>query len=270
MKILYATDLHGKKILFEKVLAKAAKEDIDALIIGGDLTPRGPSTIEASIAFQRDFLKGELSPMLARFRKETKKEIFTMMGNDDFRVNMPFLEEAESNETLKLLHKKVHRIGKHFIVGYSIINPTPFRLADWEKPENRYLPYPEKPVILTVEKEKGTIEDDLEELKELSDPENTIYVMHAPPFNTHLDMISAGLHVGSKSIRNFIEKYQPKLCLHGHIHESPKVSGSFFDEIGSSIIVNTGSPIALENDPKNINVAIIDLDDVRDIRVEGL
>ena len=65
--------------------------------------------------------------------------------------------------------------------------------------------------------------------------------MHAPPFNTKLDIISSGIHVGSKAIRNFIEKEQPYLTLHGHIHESPKMSGSYVDNIGKTICINLGS-----------------------------
>jgi len=42
--------------------------------------------------------------------------------------------------------------------------------------------------------------------------------------------------VGSKSIRDAIEKHQPLLGLHGHIHES---RGSF--KIGRTICVNPGS-----------------------------
>ena len=85
------------------------------------------------------------------------------------------------------------------------------------------------------------IKEDLEQLKKISNPSSTIYVMHAPPFNTKLDITNAGIHVGSKAIRNFIEKEQPYLTLHGHIHESPKVSGSYADKIKNTVCINVGS-----------------------------
>jgi Icc-related predicted phosphoesterase len=44
-----------------------------------------------------------------------------------------------------------------------------------------------------------------------------------------------GLHAGSKLIREFIEMYQPDLCLCGHIHEARNS-----DHIGKTIIVNPG------------------------------
>jgi Icc-related predicted phosphoesterase len=45
--------------------------------------------------------------------------------------------------------------------------------------------------------------------------------------------------VGSKAVRKMIEKYQPFLGLHGHIHES---SGSM--KIGKTYCVNPGSEYA--------------------------
>jgi len=41
--------------------------------------------------------------------------------------------------------------------------------------------------------------------------------------------------VGSVAVRLFIEKYQPKICFTGHIHESVGV-----DKIGDTHIINPG------------------------------
>ncbi len=62
-----------------------------------------------------------------------------------------------------------------------------------------------------------------------------IFVSHAPPFNSKVDKTLMGMHVGSKHIRDFIEKNQPDLCLCGHIHE-----GQGIDNIGKTIVVNPG------------------------------
>jgi len=45
--------------------------------------------------------------------------------------------------------------------------------------------------------------------------------------------------VGSKAVRTIIEKYQPLLGLHGHIHESPG-----FVRIGRTQCLNPGSEYA--------------------------
>ena len=45
---------------------------------------------------------------------------------------------------------------------------------------------------------------------------------------------------GSRAIRAFIARRQPRLVLSGHIHESPRVSSSFRDRIGETVVVNPG------------------------------
>lgn len=78
-----------------------------------------------------------------------------------------------------------------------------------------------------------------------------IFCFHVPPYDGTIDNapkldenlkpIVLGGHpvmapAGSKAVRQIIEKYQPLLGLHGHIHESP---GSI--KIGRTICVNPGS-----------------------------
>jgi len=62
-----------------------------------------------------------------------------------------------------------------------------------------------------------------------------ILVSHTPPYNTNTDVIESGQHVGSKAIREFIERHQPEICLTGHIHESRNI-----DRIGKTLILNPG------------------------------
>ena len=69
---------------------------------------------------------------------------------------------------------------------------------------------------------RETIEEDLDHLPKPLHPKRTIYIMHSPPFGTRLDLIQGGKSAGSRSIKTFIEKNQPLLTLHGHIHESPE------------------------------------------------
>lgn len=62
-----------------------------------------------------------------------------------------------------------------------------------------------------------------------------VLVSHQPPINTACDLISSGQHVGSVSVREFIEIHQPRVCLCGHIHESMNV-----DRINATWIINPG------------------------------
>jgi uncharacterized protein len=82
-------------------------------------------------------------------------------------------------------------------------------------------------------------------------PNSAIYNLHVPPIDTELDKAPAvsddlgyvreGLgvkmiHAGSLAVRNSIERHQPLLGLHGHIHESKG-----FVRIGRTLCLNPGS-----------------------------
>lgn len=65
--------------------------------------------------------------------------------------------------------------------------------------------------------------------------EQSILVSHQPPLNSAGDRLPSGEHVGSKAVREFIEKHQPLVCFTGHIHESRGIGG-----LGDTQIVNPG------------------------------
>lgn len=69
----------------------------------------------------------------------------------------------------------------------------------------------------------------------LPSPIPKILVSHQPPYDTMLDRIYSGRHIGSHSIRKFIENEQPILCFTGHIHEAVGI-----DSIGNTKIINSG------------------------------
>jgi len=62
-----------------------------------------------------------------------------------------------------------------------------------------------------------------------------ILVCHQPPNNTLNDLAQGKDHVGSQTVRKFIERYQPLICFTGHIHE-----GAVIDQVGRTMIVNPG------------------------------
>ena len=62
-----------------------------------------------------------------------------------------------------------------------------------------------------------------------------ILVCHQPPIDTLNDQTSLDEHLGSESVRRFIEKAQPLICFTGHIHE-----GIGIDTIGATKIINPG------------------------------
>lgn len=94
------------------------------------------------------------------------------------------------------------------------------------------LPCPSPTPNVYTEEEYGKI---FEGAKAGADGGPGILVSHQPPFDTLNDKISNGAHVGSKTVREFIERYQPLVCFTGHIHEAPGI-----DTIGGTKIVNPG------------------------------
>jgi Icc-related predicted phosphoesterase len=85
--------------------------------------------------------------------------------------------------------------------------------------------------------------------KQVPDSSRAIFNLHCPPFKSGLDeapAIDADLKllhggralrpVGSTAVRQAIEKHQPLLSLHGHIHES---KGAV--KLGKTLSINPGS-----------------------------
>ena len=86
-------------------------------------------------------------------------------------------------------------------------------------------------------------------MSKLKDPRNAVFNIHVPPYKSGLDEapeldkdlrpVLAGQSlkpVGSSALRKVIEKYQPLVSLHGHIHE-----GRGSTRIGKTLCINPGS-----------------------------
>lgn len=216
VKFIYVTDLHGMTEVYEKAFELAAAKDVDFLVFGGDITSG------ATPRCQRFFLEFYLIRRLKEFRKKTGKPVFIMMGNDDFALNFPMLRKAGRDKIVRVFNRSFYRLSGMAVVGYPFVNPTPFLLKDWEKSEDE-------------------IAKDLNKLAKNIGPGKAVYIFHAPPYGTKLDIMFNGEHKGSEAVRKFIEKAQPLLTLHGHIHESCKVSGCIKQRIGKTLCVNPGN-----------------------------
>lgn len=180
----------------------------DLIILNGDLTNYG-SRREAKK------LLDEILPI--------NMSVFALLGNlDTYEIN-DYLEELNLN-----LHGQARLFqGEVCLIGIGGSNITPFRTPTEFSEE-------ELSAIGRQAYSQGL------ELKSLAESLHHSYipvilVTHAPPHGTRLDRLRNGRHVGSRSIRLFIEKYQPELCIAGHIHE-----GKGVDAIGRTTIINPG------------------------------
>jgi len=260
MKILFTSDIHVDRRHLGAACDMALKQSADCLIIGGDLVPhfRPRPSPERLLEIQADYLETDLVPRLKAFRQTTTCAVYLDLGNDDLRGPRKILE-AHDGVLFYLLHRRKHQLTPGVdIVGYMTVPPTPFVRKDWEKPDTAEIPYEPGNRILPdgyvsrsgrIEKKRldlngnDTIENDLRRLSEMIE-RPFVFVSHSPPHNTPLDVLDNGLHVGSRAVRNFIEKWTQKgwlpVSLHGHIHESPFRSGSIQTRIGHTLSLNPG------------------------------
>jgi Icc-related predicted phosphoesterase len=258
MKVLYTADLHGEISLYQHLSTLANSSSAEIIALGGDLLPSFPPSkrYEDMIPNQKNFVDQFLLPFFRRILETTSvRQIFLIPGNWDLGYPYLFREPIEG---IIDLSQKIYRLKNGYeVVGYPFVPPTPFRPKDYEKMDEPEAPWPPQknpsyvrasvygdrlnPIDPQVYlREQGTIHEDLNRLPKPIDYRKTIYIMHSPPFATKLDLIQGRRQAGSRSIKSFIEEHQPFLTLHGHIHESPDLSGAYFDRIEETISVNPG------------------------------
>lgn len=159
--------------------------------------------------------------------------VYVNAGNDDETGVDEIL--AKSKKVIQPEDKVVQIGSNHEMISAGFANITP-----WHCPRD-----------LSEEEITKRLEEKASKLKDLK---QAIFNFHCPPVNSGLDtcpkldtsvypprpVLDAGGPVlfgaGSTSVRAAIEKYQPMLGLHGHIHESRNVV-----KIGKSVCINPGS-----------------------------
>ncbi len=264
--VVYSSDLHGNETQYQKLVEYALQISAQSIIIGGDIAPKHFSTAKF-IDGQRKFLKEHLPELLAPLHKKSSSiKVFLMLGNDDAAANQDVLEEQHHNRYIPIHGKRIPLTKEYDLVGYSYVPITPFGIKDWEKfdlstiPAHLHEQYDERKrtnyrwngfktsaagwhdFMFTPEMEKtDSIQRDLATPLFTQKAQRTLYIIHTPPDQTHLDQIINGSHVGSLAVRDFIEKWQPYLTLHGHIHETVDVSGYFREDIGRTICLSSGN-----------------------------
>ena len=254
MKCCFASDLHGHPSHYEELLNLAKREKADAVILGGDLLPR-KGHHPASLERQRTFVREEFRNFSLRLAEITGVSLYAILGNDDWAGTVPLFHELESEGLIRMLDDRPTVLqDRAILTGYSYVPPTPFLLKDFEKRDMKDDPGPNglRRIYITrngrVEETdekaffegRSSIQEDLLAGWNPSPDRPSIRVMHGPPFGTALDRLYDGRSAGSRAVRECILKTQPLLTLHGHIHESPAVSGTFVERIGETLSVNAG------------------------------
>jgi uncharacterized protein len=160
---------------------------------------------------------------------------FMIGGNDDDPEVLELLKDANTESIVFCEGKEVQIDDHHTMISVGFSNRTP-----WKTP-------------------REVDDDDLGKMIEgladgVADAQHAIFNLHVPPVDSTLDtcpmldwntspptqIVKGGQAVmhgaGSRAVRRAIEKHQPLLSLHGHIHESGGVV-----KIGRTTSVNPGS-----------------------------
>jgi Icc-related predicted phosphoesterase len=287
MRLYYASDVHGSEKLWRKFLNAASFYEADVLVMGGDLTGKvlvpvieqkpgrwvahvfgrdqKAKSEDQLVELERRIRLNGFYPLRCsseehtgmsedegyraqRFREAMCAELqrwlelaeeklaesgvtcFVMPGNDDEWDIDPILEMAP--DPVVNCEGRVVMFDGLQMLSSAWTNPTP-----WDSPRE----LAEEELLEKLEKLAA----------ELDQRREVIFNLHAPPYDTGLDLapeltedlrvVTAGgepkmMAVGSKAVRALIERHQPLLALHGHIHESRAAK-----EIGRTLSINPGS-----------------------------
>ncbi len=306
-RIFLATDIHGSEITFRKFLGAAKFYNVDALMMAGDLTAKtitpivkqkdGPYSTRLAGQLRENLSETDLDaverdiansgPYPVRLTQEEYdalradprkvEDLFTERMIDEIQrwtamaekhlapLNMPMywiggnddkaeaLAKAVSTPHVRYVDEQVVRFDEdHELLGFGWTNPSP-----WKTPR---------------ELEEDALQKRLDPLlSKVEDPVHCIYMMHAPPYETGLDIapkldatkdpptpVTQGgqqilIPVGSTTLREAILETQPVVGLHGHIHETKnaaKLKGTTCVDPGSEYSAGTlrGVIVNLERD----------------------
>jgi hypothetical protein len=152
-------------------------------------------------------------------------DVYMAAGNDDLMEVDPVID---SSTTIVHADLKKLMVKDYEMITMSWSNPTP-----WDTERE----YPEETLAAKIDEMAGQIVN----------METAIFNLHVPPFDTQIDQApklsdklvpstDESIAAGSKAVLEAINRYQPMLGLHGHIHESRGIQ-----KLGGTLCINPGS-----------------------------
>lgn len=151
MRVLAAADTHGDRKKIEKLAEKAKRENIDLVLLCGDLT----------------FAENDLTEIIGPFKKAEKK-VMLIPGNHETFAAMEFLAKQYSPGVYNLHGRSVMFYNDIGIFGCGGSNIGLFEIGDRETEE-------------LIEKAHNPVKD----------ARFKIMMVHTPPFKTKLDRLWA-------------------------------------------------------------------------------
>jgi Icc-related predicted phosphoesterase len=183
MLLLCSADVHGNHAAYEWLLRQAHEQQVDALVLAGDLLgcPDGFETPE-------DAQRADAA-QLCRLLDRPGLPVFYVMGNDDL------VELGSISPSVRSVHGRKVQAGGISFVGYQY--SLPFMGGTFERPE-------------------PAIASDLAALVPLLD-HTTVLLTHSPAFGI-LDPGIGGVNIGSTSLRTLLDDHPCQAHIHGHSH----------------------------------------------------
>jgi|GEM_PF-3482704 len=252
MKLLITSDVHGDWEKYAAINDIVAREDIGAVLNGGDLLAHGGTN---RLKDQRKELL-----ILEYMLKDCGCPVYLQCGNDDLLGVLPDIMGMIG----RLPH--VQRLDGHwnnldglYVSGYSFVPDSPFPTKDWCKldgsPGWQRPPQPNPPKHSDPDgmvpiagdgqawlENRSTIAHDMERLMppDGTDWNQCLMLFHAPPYNTDFDLTMFDMHVGSPAIGAFVARRKPLLSVFGHIHETVEMTGQWRGDINGALCAAIG------------------------------
>ena len=147
---------------------------------------------------------------MGKILEDRAGKVYVIPGNHETDLQ---IADLCGRYRLNDLHGSTFTAAGFHIIGLGYSNPTPF----------------DTPGEYT--------EDELEQKLHAFDClKPMIAVCHAPPYGTMLDRITNLRHAGSKAVRDFLQREQPRFFFCGHIHEAAGAQ----DKLGATSAMNVG------------------------------
>jgi Icc-related predicted phosphoesterase len=283
--LFYAGDIHGSEKCFRKFVNAAKFYQVDALILGGDISGKAlVPLIEHDDGTVRARFMGVDHVMHDEAEVETLKQAIRFNGFYPFEIKEAALHDLTNDDTsrqsyfdqimadelrrwINLADERLGEQGTRCLImpgnddetftgavideAQYVVNPD-LRVSDMGPFQVLSVGYSNiTPWHSPREMSEEQIETEIRRLEQDLDPTRPLVLnLHVPPYDSGLDLapelrgdlsIVGGSNpnmvpVGSRAVRSAVERLQPVLSLHGHIHES---RGSV--QIGRSVAINPGS-----------------------------
>ena len=198
MKLCLGSDIHGNVRSLKYFIMKSKSVDCNLILLAGDLSSWKDQTSIFNV-----------------LKELNSSGIITVgvLGNSDYENDLELMKDYEN---ISILHGNSITIDDITIIGVSGIPNNQEHGSYFSLPDSKILKF------LT------------DALNNSNRNKYLISITHVPPINI-LDLTKNNEHIGSKSVRVFIERYHPDLHLCGHVHESEGI-----EKFNNTIIVNPG------------------------------